>query len=612
MSFDMRNAKNGASPGRPRRIARHFVVFMAAGLVVALVASACTANNSSSKSNAGSTTIRWAETANNPPKWILPLFPAQYFTVQDQSQFENLMFPPLYSFGQGASPALNLADSLGKAPVFSDNNAQVTIGLNKWTWSDGQPVTARDIAFWINLVKGNRADWGAYTPGEFPDNITKVVVNNDYSLTLTLPQSYNHDYFTFNELSQLTPIPQHAWDKTSDGGAIGNYDQSPAGAQQVYSYLAAASKQLNTYATNKLWQVVDGPWHLTGYTSTGQASFEPNPKYSGPDKAKVKQFIEVAFTSETAELNALRSGQLDVGYVPLDSAKTLPQLKSQGFDSAPWNIYGFNSLFVNYNNPTVGPIFKQKYVRQAMQSLVDQQSYIKNALGGFGKPTYGPIINGPSTLPDSSTRVNPYPFDVSKAKSLLASHGWSVTPGQTATCTKPGSGDTECGAGVAARAPLSFTLLTYDGQSVQSVEMQSFKTTAAEAGITINIQTVPNVYSAAGRCQPSDSTCSWQIADWGGAVYAGHNYPLGAGYFFSSSSNNHTNYVDATADQLDIAGRKPGGAIKPWEDYLANNVPMIWLPSAAFELVAARSRLSGALPPNALLSIFPQRWGYTS
>ena len=573
---------------------------------------ACSANNTDS-SGGDKDTIRWAQSPNGAPKWILPLFPAQYFTVQEQSQFEYLMYPPLYSFGQADSPALNLNASLGKEPQYSADSSSVTLELNKWKWSDGQPVTARDLEFWINLVKGNREQWAAYTPGGFPDNITKVTVDNDYSLTLTLDQPYNHDYFTLNQLSQLIPIPQHAWDKTSDAGPVGDLDRDPATARQVYDYLATASKDLNSYATNKLWQVVDGPWHLTEYTSTGQATFEPNPSYGGPDKPKVKKFIEVPFTSASAELNALRSGQLDVGYVPLDSAKTLSQLKSMGFNSGAWNVYGFNSLFLNFNNPTAGPIFKQLYVRQALQSLVNQDEYIKAALGGYGKPTYGPIVNGPAGLPDSSTRQNPYPFDVAKAKSLLTSHGWSVTAGQTAVCTSPGAGPAQCGNGVPAGAKLSFTLLTYSGQNEQSIEMQSFKTTAAEAGVTINIETVPNVYATAGRCQPSDATCSWQIADWGGAVFAGgNNYPLGAGYFFSSSSNNHENYVNAAADQLDLAGRKPGGRIEAWEDFLAKDLPMIWLPSAAFELVAARDNLSGVFPANPLLSIFPERWSYKS
>jgi peptide/nickel transport system substrate-binding protein len=571
--------------------------------------SACSTNNTNSASSSG--IIRWAESAGYAPKWIFPLFPAQYFTVQEQSQFEYLMFPPLYNFGNGSSPALNLADSLGQAPQYSTDSKSVSITLNKWTWSDGTPVTARDIQFWINMVKGNRAEWAAYTPGGFPDNITKVTVDSAYKLTLTLNRAYNHDYFTLDQLSQIIPIPQHAWDKTSAGGKVGNYDETASGAAAVYQYLAGQSKDLSTYATNKLWQVVDGPWHLTSFTSTGEATFEPNPKYAGPDKPKVKQFIEVPFTSQSAELNALRSGQLDVGYVPLASAKTLPQLKSAGYSSAEWNIYGFNSLFLNFNNPVAGPVFKQKYVRQAMQELVDQPLYIKNALGGYGKPTYGPIINGPASLPNYSTVANPYPYNPGGAKSLLVSHGWSVTPGQTATCARPGSAATQCGPGVKAGAKLAFNLLTYSGDSVQSVEMQAYKTAAAAAGVTINIQTVPNVYATAGRCAPSQAVCSWQIADWGGAVFAGgNNYPLGAGYFFSTSSNNHENYVSPAADQLDLAGRKPGGPIAPWASYIAADLPMIWIPSASFELVAARSNLAGVLPPNNLLSIFPQRWSY--
>jgi peptide/nickel transport system substrate-binding protein len=572
--------------------------------------SACSSNNGTSSGSSASTTIRWAESAGYAPKWILPLFPAEYFTVQEQSQFEYLMFPPLYNSGSGASPALNLADSLGQAPQYSADSKSVTITMNHWTWSDGQPVTARDIQFWVNMVKGNRDEWAAYTPGGFPDNIKTFTVDSEYKFTLTLDQAYNHDYFTLDELSQLIPMPQHAWDKTSASGKVGNYDETAAGAAQVYNYLASQSKDLSTYATNPLWQVVDGPWHLTAFTSTGQATFEPNAKYGGPDKPKIKQFIEVPFTSQQAELNALLSGQLDVGYVPLASAKTLPRLKSMGFDSAEWDVYGFNSLFLNFNNPTAGPIFNQMYVREAMQDLVNQPEWIKDALGGYGKPTYGPIINGPSNLPNESTIANPYPYDPAKAKALLVAHGWSATPSETATCIRPGNGATQCGPGVKAGAKLSFNLLTYSSDPVQSVEMQAYKTTAATAGITINIQTVPNVYATAGRCTASQAVCSWQIADWGGAAFAGHNYPLGAGYFFSTSSNNHENYVDKTADELDVAGRSPGGQIQPWADYLSKNLPMIWIPSAAFELVAARSSLTGVLPPNSLLSIFPQRWSY--
>ena len=610
-------------PGRPRhRIfsrghrshGRPTIMFsIVATVVLAVLASACSSNNNNTGSTSSkSNTIRWAESAGYTPQWILPLFPGQYFTVQEQAQFEYLMWPPLYNFGMGASPELDLKDSLGQAPQYSSDSKSVTITLNKWRWSDGTPVTARDIQFWINLVKGNREEWGAYTPGGFPDNITKVTVDGQNKITFTLDRAYNHDYFTQDELSQVIPIPQQAWDKTSASGKIGNYDETAAGAAQVYKYLASQSKDLSTYGTNKLWQVVDGPWHLTSFTSTGQATFEPNPKYGGPDKPKVDKFIEEPFTSQTAELNALRSGQLDVGYIPLQSGNTISQLKAMGFDTAEWDVYGFNSLFLNFNNPVDGPIFNQKYLREAMQVLVNQPEWIKQALGGYGKPTLGPIVNGPSSLPDYSTNPNPnpYPYDPAKAKSLIQSHGWSVKSGQAATCTHPGSGSANCGPGVKAGAKLAFTVLTYSGDNTQSVEMQAYKTALAGAGIELTIKTVPNVYATAGRCTPSQAQCSWQIADWGGAAYVGHQYPIGAGYFFSTSQNNHENYSNAKADQLDLAGRKPGAPIEPWGNFIANDLPMVWIPSGAFEIVAARNNLQGVLPPNTLLSIFPQRWSY--
>ena len=42
---------------------------------------------------------------------------------------------------------------------------------------------------------------------------------------------------------------------------------------------------------------------------------------------------------------------------------------------------------INFNNPTMGPAFRQLYVRQAMQTLINQPGYIKAFLGISGLPT---------------------------------------------------------------------------------------------------------------------------------------------------------------------------------------------------------------------------------
>ena len=42
----------------------------------------------------------------------------------------------------------------------------------------------------------------------------------------------------------------------------------------------------------------------------------PNPSYSGPVKPTLKEFVEVPFTSDTAEFNALVGGNVNFGYLP--------------------------------------------------------------------------------------------------------------------------------------------------------------------------------------------------------------------------------------------------------------------------------------------------------
>ena len=142
--------------------------------------------------------------------------------------------------------------------------------------------------FWFNLLKANKTEWAAYSPGQFPDNVTSIKVLNPYELQMNAQQAYAPTFFTGDELSQITPIPQHVWDKTSASGKVGNYDQTTAGAKAVHeSSCNAQSKDLKTYATNPLWKTVDGPFKLTGYTLNGQVTFMPNKNYSGPDKPKI-------------------------------------------------------------------------------------------------------------------------------------------------------------------------------------------------------------------------------------------------------------------------------------------------------------------------------------
>jgi len=95
-------------------------------------------------------------------------------------------------------------------------------------------------------------------------------------------------------------------------GAYGAASTTVA-CKNVEAYLDGQSSKTSTY-TDKMWQSgVDGPWKLTAFDSLGNATFQPNSHYNGPQKGPSEVVKEVAYTSTTAEENDLQAGKIDFG-----------------------------------------------------------------------------------------------------------------------------------------------------------------------------------------------------------------------------------------------------------------------------------------------------------
>jgi peptide/nickel transport system substrate-binding protein len=546
------------------------------------------------------------------PNYIFPIFSGAQDSIVNVYQMQQIMFRTLYYFGNGNSPLINESLSLAQLPVFSNGGKTVTMTLKKYEWSDGKPVTSRDVLFFINLLKAQGSNWAAYVPGGFPSNITSATAPNASTVVITFNKAYSSTWILYNELSQLSPIPQHAWDKESATGAIGNYDETPAGAKAVLAYLTKQSETLGTYSTNPLWQTVDGPFKIKTYQTTGYSVYVPNSNYSGPQKAKIAQLIEVPFTTDTAEFNSLRSGSLDYGYIPPQDASQAPVLKSQGLNAAPWVGWSINYFPINFNNPTVGPIFKQLYFRQAMQEMVNQPVDIKKALYGYGYSTYGPVpIEPKSDFASPQATVNPYPFSPTKSAKLLKSHGWDVKPGGVSTCSSPGTGATDCGAGITKGEKLVFNLQYASGLTYTSVEMQQFKSSLALDGIQLNLTTAPfdTIITNAAPCKVGTG-CSWQMENWGGGWTFGPNFePTGEVLFQSEGGFNEGNYSNATNDANINATHTVSGltTFYKYENYLADQIPVIWQAEQDYQISAITNKLKG-VSQSPELNFTPEYW----
>lgn len=645
---------------RLRRQLKIATSLMALTLLAAACSSASGSGSSASSSSASGSTIvnggtaSWAEVVGSPPNYIFP-FDNCGQLPQSITQLQDFMYRPLYWFGgpeEGVAPNFNPALSVANPPTY--HGRTVTVNLKNWKWSNGETVSAQDVLFWMNMFKVEKTDFCAYVPGYIPDNVTNVTVKGTSQITFTLNRSYSSKWFTYNQLGLLIPLPL-AWDITSTGakpGSGGCAEASytsikldskgkPASASAkacaaVFDFMSkqsgynptdptASSNAISSYATNPLWQVVDGPWHLSSFDASGKAVFVPNKSYSGPVKPRLAKFVELPFTTAAAEFNALLAGQVNVGYIPFnDLTSAAPNDTSAGANDAqlagkynlnPEYFWGFNFFLLNYNstgdNGVAGKIFRQLYFRQAMQSLVDQPLIIKGIYKNYASPTYGPVPLVPQTSDISPFETtNHYPYSITKARSLLSSHGWKVVAGGVSTCVDP----SKCGAGIPAGAQLNFNLQYSSGLPALTEEMTTEKAAWSQAGIKVNV-TSANYNTVSGNSVAcSGASCSWEMENSGGGwTYAPGSYPTGEQLSITGAVSNKESYSSSTNNRLVRLTNTSSAQsdLFNYENFQAAQLPVIYQPNVDPSLTEISSNLAGAVPQNPLSSITPEFWHFT-
>src|SRR5258708_21060692 len=102
---------------------------------------------------------------------------------------------------------------------------------------------------------------------------------------------------------------------------------------------------------------------------------------------------------------------------------------AQGYQLVKAFPFGFDYFEPNFNNPKVGPIFRQLYFRQAFQHLVDQSGWIHAYYGGLGVPTYSPVPASPANpFADARAPADPYPFTVPAPRAPPPAPRWRLVP----------------------------------------------------------------------------------------------------------------------------------------------------------------------------------------
>ena len=199
---------------------RWMVTGAALAMVASLGLSACGGGSSSSSGGgqaANSETGKNEVTmASRTPNWIFPVS-AKGYTQGENGQFIQSMYRPLFAYKSTSETPykINLPKSLGTVPEVSEDGMTYTIKLrDDAKWSDGTPVTTRDVEFWWNLVTNNKDEWASYKKGFFPDGADLKIID-DHTFSITTETKFAPAWFIDNQINKVALLPQHAWDKSS-------------------------------------------------------------------------------------------------------------------------------------------------------------------------------------------------------------------------------------------------------------------------------------------------------------------------------------------------------------------------------------------------------------
>ena len=182
--------------------------------------------------------------------------------------------------------------------------------------------------------------------------------------------------------------------------------------------------------------VGSGPYTVESFDSASKMALKANPKYWGSaHKAATENVIIKFLTDDNAAVNALKSGEVDVlSPVNATLAKSLDTNTYQvsAADGSDKYVLAFNCA---------NSKLADKRVRQAIRYGINHEEIIASR-GNVDYALGGPI---PSVDPVYEDLTDLYPYDVNKAKELMAEAGYSTDNPLKLTLTYANTYGTELG-----------------------------------------------------------------------------------------------------------------------------------------------------------------------
>jgi len=297
------------------------------------------------------------------------------------------------------------------------------------TWSDGEPITADDVAFTVNTVIDLQltGNWSTTVDRNFVDRVEVVPGQNaaKYYLKATdsdgNPQTPGLSIWQYG-VTQAAILPEHFWAPQIEGlgdcatddadcletrrTALNNLsaDNEPVAGPASFvewqegafvalesnrdSYIAGSST--TQYGDGRVEEVVQGTTYNWLSGTQGGSATEVDLEVERP--ISQDDTIYSVFTSQDAAVLALRDGEADYFLSPLGLSRgLLAQVEgSPGITTFQNPSNGFRYLAFNFDREP----FNDCALRQAVALLIDRDLVATSILQGAVSPIYTTVPEG--------------------------------------------------------------------------------------------------------------------------------------------------------------------------------------------------------------------------
>jgi peptide/nickel transport system substrate-binding protein len=298
-------------------------------------------------------------------------------------------------------------ESMLASSITTEDNIHFTVTIDeKATWSDGQPVTAEDVAFTVlklaspKLANASMAlyafegigDDGFVEEGATEISGLKVIDNKKVEFTTKYQMALTTFQNTYGRY--ILTLPKHI------------LKDVPEEELAAYEWFSAPT-------------VVSGPYIITDYDLQHYVSYIANNKYWKGEPKLDK--INIQILPATQLLTGLQSGEIDF------VQQTTGNILQEDYSS----VEALSNITVNYGSPVTNQsIFfnttsvTDARIRQAILYGMDRQSILSGFLNGKGE-----IVDGflSSAGPFYDKSLTPTAYDPEKAKELVKeaeADGW--------------------------------------------------------------------------------------------------------------------------------------------------------------------------------------------